>query len=125
MFLKEDHNKKQKEQAEATHITNDVSIYSQLHPLSHAQTQSNWIFDTAACSHMLSNLDKFDTIIEDHGIVEVGEGVYLKYEERGSCLVHLLLPDGSINQIFLKNVLFVLDLGHNLISWNVLRMRFY
>ena len=65
---------------------------------------------------MSSNLNKFDTITEDHGIVEVSGEVYLKYEGRGFCLVHSLLPDGSINQILLKNVLFVPDLGHNLIS---------
>ena len=74
---------------------------------------------------MSSNLDKFDTITEDHEIVEVGGEVYLKYERRGSCLVYLLLPNSSINQILLKNILFVPDLGHYLISWNVLGIWFY
>ena len=95
VFLKEDHNKKKKKQAEAAHVTTDVNIQS--HLLSHPQTKSNWIFDTTTSAHMLSNLDKFDTITEDHGIVKVSGKVYLKYEGRGSCLVYPLLPDGSIN----------------------------
>ena len=56
---------------------------------------------------MTCDLDKFESILEDFGTIEVAGEIYLNYEGRGTCLVYPLLPDGSINKICLINVLFV------------------
>lgn len=41
--------------------------------------KNDWICDTAASSHMTSNIDKFETISVHNGTVEVGGGLFLEY----------------------------------------------
>jgi len=117
----------QKKKAQSAHVSaesteaciTDVALTAVSTPI-----HSAWIFDTGSSSHMTSDLDKFETIIANHGTVKVGGGVILVHEGKGTCLVHPLLPDGTTTTVRLVNVLYVPTLGHSLLSWNVLRSRF-
>src|SRR5258705_1519906 len=90
----------------------------------HKQHENDWIFDTAASSHMTSDLGRFETFSANSGTIEVAGETFLEYKGKGSCLVYPLYPDGTTSVVRLINVLYVPTLGHNLISWNVLRNRF-
>ena len=90
----------------------------------HHKHQNNWIFDTPASSHMTSDLGRFETFSANTGTIEVAGETFLEYKGKGSCLVYPLYPDGTTSVVRLINVLYVPTLGHNLISWNVLRNRF-
>ena len=124
--LKEEQKKRHEKQAESAHITTESQPETALATtdVSIIPHKSDWIFDTAASSHMTSDIDKFETLRTHHGTVRVGGNSFLDYEGKGTCLVHPILPNGSISTVRLCNVLFVPLLGHNLISWNVLRSRF-
>src|SRR5258706_1894519 len=90
----------------------------------HHKHENDWIFDTAASSHMTSDLGRFETFSANSGTIEVAGETFLEYKGKGSCLVYPLYPDGTTSVVRLINVLYVPTLGHNLISWNVLRNRF-
>src|SRR5258708_809226 len=90
----------------------------------HHKHQNDWIFDTAVSSHMTSDLGRFETFSANTGTIEVAGETFLEYKGKGSCLVYPLYPDGTTSVVRLINVLYVPTLGHNLISWNVLRNRF-
>src|SRR5258705_3202955 len=90
----------------------------------HHKHQNDWIFDTAASSHMTSDLGRFETFSANTGTIEVAGETFLEYKGKGSCLVYPLYLDGTTSVVRLINVLYVPTLGHNLISWNVLRNRF-
>ena len=86
--------------------------------------KNDWIFDTATSSYISSNIDKFKTSYKNNGTVKVGGRPLLKYKGKGTCLLYPLLSDNTSSTIQLYNVLFVPTLGHNLISWNILKSRF-
>src|SRR5258705_451818 len=90
----------------------------------HHKHENHWIFDTTASSHMTSDLSRFETFSANTGTIEVAGETFLEYKGKGSCLVYPLYPDGTTSVVSLINVLYVPTLGHNLISWNVLRNRF-
>src|SRR5258705_7333478 len=90
----------------------------------HHKHENDWIFDTAASSHMTSDLGRFETFSANSGTIEVAGETFLEYKGKGSCLVYPLYPDGTTSVVRLINVLYVPTLGYNLISWNVLRNRF-
>src|SRR5258706_13054629 len=90
----------------------------------HHKHENDWIFDTAASSHMTSDLGRFETFSANSGTIEVAGETFLEYKGKGSCLVYPLYPDSTTSVVRLINVLYVPTLGHNLISWNVLRNRF-
>src|SRR5258706_1716510 len=90
----------------------------------HHKHENDWIFDTAASSHMTSDLGRFGTFSANSGTIEVAGETFLEYKGKGSCLLYPLYPDGTTSVVRLINVLYVPTLGHNLISWNVLRNRF-
>src|SRR5258706_7341405 len=73
---------------------------------------------------MTSDLGRFETFSANTGTIEVAGETFLEYKGKGSCLVYPLYPDGTTSVIRLINVLYVPTLGHNLISWNVLRNHF-
>src|SRR5258706_1171644 len=73
---------------------------------------------------MTSDLGRFETFSANSGTIEVAGETFLEYKGKGSCLVYPLYPDGTTSVVRLINVLYVPTLGHNLISWNVLRNRF-
>ena len=73
---------------------------------------------------MTSNLELFEVIQKDHGTVKVGGNHLLEYEGKGTCILHPLLPDGTSTTVRLMNVLYIPQLGHNLLSWNCLRSSF-
>src|SRR5258705_11129872 len=73
---------------------------------------------------MTSDLGRFETFSANTGTIEVAGETFLEYKGKGSCLVYPLYPDGTTSVVKLINVLYVPTLGHNLISWNVLRNRF-
>ena len=87
----------------------------------HHKLENDWIFDTAASSHMTSDLGRFETFSAHSGTIEVADETFLKYKGKGSCLVYPLYPDSTTSVVRLTNVLYVPTLGHNLILWNVLR----
>src|SRR5258705_4460586 len=82
----------------------------------HHKHQNDWIFYTAASSHMSSDLGRFETFLAITGTIEVAGETFLEYKGKGSCLVYLLYPDGATSAVRLINVLYVATLGHNLIS---------
>src|SRR5258706_5742122 len=82
----------------------------------HHQHQNDWIFDTAASSHMTSDLGRCETFSANTGSIEVAGETFLEYKGKGSCLVYPLYPDGTTSVVRLINVLYVPTLGHNLIS---------
>src|SRR5258706_15309538 len=86
----------------------------------HHKHQDDWIFDTAASSHMISDLGRFETFSANIRTIEVAGETFLEYKGKGSCLVYPLYPDGTTSVVRLINVLYIPTLGHNLISWNVL-----
>src|SRR5258705_7639468 len=90
----------------------------------HYKHQNDWIFDTAASSHMTSDLGSFETFSANTRTIEVAGEIFLEYKGKGSCLVYPLYPDGTTSVVRLINILYVPTLGHNLILWNVLRNRF-
>src|SRR5437868_13422277 len=67
---------------------------------------------------MAFDIGQFDTIKPYHGTVKVGGNVLLQAEGKGTVRLNCLLPDGSLNLILLKDVLYVPTLCHNLFSWN-------
>ena len=67
---------------------------------------------------MTSNIVLFEVIQNDHGTVEVGDNHLLEYEGKGTCILDPLLPDGTSTTVRLMNILYVPQLGHNLLSWN-------
>src|SRR5258705_11051611 len=73
---------------------------------------------------MTSDLGRFETFSVNTGTIEVAGETFLEYKGKGSCLVYPLYPDGTTSVVRLINVLYVPTLGHNLISWNMLRNRF-
>src|SRR5258705_2177818 len=73
---------------------------------------------------MTSDLGRFETFSANTGTIEVASETFLEYKGKGSCLVYPLYPDSTTSVVRLINVLYVPTLGHNLISWNVLRNRF-
>ena len=90
----------------------------------HHKHENNWIFDTAASLYMTSDLGRFETFSAHFGTIEVAGETFLEYKGKGSCLIYPLYPDGTTSVVRLTNVLYVPTLGHNVISWNVLRNRF-
>src|SRR5258706_15012312 len=82
----------------------------------HHKHHNDWIFDTAASSHMTSDLGRFETFSANTGTIEVAGETFLEYKGKGSCLVYPLYPDGTTSVVRLINVLYVPTLGHNLIS---------
>src|SRR5258706_7506414 len=82
----------------------------------HHKHQNDWILDTAASSHMTSDLGRFETFSANTGTIEVAGETFLEYKGKGSCLVYPLYPDGTTSVVRLINVLYVPTLGHNLIS---------
>src|SRR5258705_1097515 len=102
-------------------VTTDVALTA---VSAHHKHQNDWIFDTTASSHMTSDLGRFETFSANTGTIEVAGETFLEYKGKGSCLVYPLYPDGTTSVVRLINVLYVPTLGHNLISWNVLRNRF-
>ena len=73
---------------------------------------------------MTSNIEHFEYFTPNHGTVEVGGNHYLDYEGKGTCIIHPLLPDGTSTIVRWKNILYVPNLGHNLIAWNELRTKY-
>src|SRR5258705_5880243 len=90
----------------------------------HHKHENDWIFDTAASSHMTSDLGRFETFSANSGTIEVAGETFLEYKGKGSCLVYPLYPDSTTSVVRLINTLYVPTLGHNLISWNMLRNHF-
>src|SRR5258705_7286295 len=73
---------------------------------------------------MTSDLGRFETFSVNTGTIEVAGETFLEYKGKGSCLVYPLYPDSTTSVVRLITVLYVPTLGHNLISWNVVRNRF-
>ena len=86
--------------------------------------ENDWIFDTAASSNIILDLINFETFSVHSGTIELAGKTFMDYKGKGSCLIYPLYPDGTSSVVRLTNVLYVPTLGHNLISWNVLRSPF-
>src|SRR5258708_21453438 len=71
----------------------------------HHKHQNDWIFDTAASSHMTSDLGRFETFSANTGTIEVAGETFLEYKGKGSCLVYPLYPDSTTSVVRLINVL--------------------
>ena len=56
--------------------------------------------------------------------MKVGGNHLLEYEGKDTCILYPLLIDGTSTTVRLMNVLFVSQLGYNLLSWNCLRSSF-
>ena len=73
-------------------------------------------FDTCTSAHMTSNIELFENIQKDHGSVKVEGNHLVEYEGKGTCILHPLLPDGTFTIVKLTSILFIPQLGHNLLS---------
>ena len=71
----------------------------------HHKHENDWIFDTAASSHMTSDLGRFETFSAHSGTIEVAGETFLEYKGKGSCLVYALYPDGTTSVVRLTNIL--------------------
>ena len=78
----------------------------------------SWIVDSGATQHMTNDKQWFTTSVELNSPrnVEVGDGRTVKATAIGNISLQLCLPDGSTKYCNLKNVLFVPNLAHNLLS---------
>ena len=65
---------------------------------------------------MTSNIELFEVIQKDHGTVKVVGNHLLEYEGKGMYILHPLLLDGTSTTVRLMNVLYIPQLGHNLLS---------
>ena len=136
---------KGKKKEESAHVTTDQSLSQTpviLNPTvfpvfqspvvqnqAHVSTNPNkrcsiWKFDTCTSAHMTLNIELFEVIQKDHRTVKVGGNHLLEYEGKSTCILHPLLPDGTSTIVRLMNVLYVPQLGYNLLSWNCLRSSF-
>src|SRR5258706_6841155 len=81
--------------------------------------------DVSVTMHTPAYANRYSyTFSANTGTIEVAGKTFLEYKEKGSCLVYPRYTDGTTSVVRLINILYVPTLGHNLISWNVLRNRF-
>ena len=66
-----------------------------------------WKFDSGASSPMTCDIGQFDTIKSYYGTVTVGRNTFLQVEGTGTVPLNCLLPDGSVQPVILKDVLYV------------------
>jgi len=74
---------------------------------------------------MTCDIGQFDTIKSFYGTVTVGGNTFLQVEGTGTVRLNCLLPDGSVQPVILKDLLYVTTLCHNLFSWNSVHAQAY
>jgi len=105
--------KKQQPTQEAAHLTMEHA-----HTSVSSSSPTAWKFDSGASSHMTCDIGQFDTIKLYYGTVTVDGNTFLQVEGTGTVRLNCLLPDGSVQPVILKDVLYVSTLCHNMFSWN-------
>ena len=78
--------------------------------------QNSWIIDSGATAHMCNNRNCFNIFDIKHGSVALGDGRILPYLGTGKVPMKMNLPDGTVKNCILSDVLFVPDLSFNLLS---------
>jgi len=112
--------KKQQATQEAAHITMEHA-----HTSVSSSSPTTWKFDSGTSSHMSCDIGQFNTIKSFYRTVTIGGNTFLQVEGTGTVRLHCLLPDGSVQPVILKDVLYVPTLCHNLFSWNSVRAQGY
>jgi len=67
---------------------------------------------------MKCDIGQFNAIKSYYRTVTVGGNTFLQVEGTGTVRLNCLLPDGSVQPVIIKDVLYVPTLCHNLFSWN-------
>jgi hypothetical protein len=70
---------------------------------------------------MSNDIGQISSFYQSDGVVTVEDNIPLRSYSRGTVLLNCVLPNGSITKFKLTEVIYVPDLGHSLVSWNVLR----
>jgi len=78
----------------------------------------SWIIDSGATQHMCNNVEAFreKSKLAEIIKIQVGDGRIINSEYIGSVSLKLNLPGNKVSNCKLRNVLFVPELAHNLIS---------
>jgi transposase InsO family protein len=123
---------KKKTKDQATHVVREDSDNNSDSDTHHALTSYtvrnpsvfyNWVFDTGASSHMTFDKGLFETLSPHHGYVKIGNGKRLRISGKGTCRMLCQLPDGSVSQNRLTEVLCVPELDVSLYSWRATRKK--
>ena len=65
---------------------------------------------------MTSNIELFKVIQKEYGSVKVGGNYLLEYEGKNMYILHPLLLDSTSTIVRLINILYIPQLGYNLLS---------
>jgi hypothetical protein len=113
--------KKKPKKDQATHVVREDSDSNSDSDTHHALTSYttvrspsvffNWVFETGASSHMTFDKGLFETLSSHHGYVKIGNGKRLRISGKGTCRMLCQLPDGSVSQNRLTEVLWVCNAG--------------
>ena len=100
---------------------NDIVLvarnFATVEELNVAGANDLWIADSGASVHMCHEKKLFNNFVETtSSSVEIGDGTALPAKGEGDVLLKMILPNNKIQKVTLKNVLYVPDLNHNLLS---------
>ena len=77
-----------------------------------------WIFDSGCTQHVCNDKSMFINMSEvsTPASMEVGDGTPLSVRGKGDVILQVVMPNKCSQKLTLRNVLFVPDMNHNLIS---------
>ena len=97
----------------------DIAIYARNYSAVETEqlNKNLWIFDSGCTQHVCNDRSMFINFSAGNGTskIEIGDGTPLVVGGKGDVIMQAVLPD-KIQKLTLKNVLFVPDMNHNLIS---------
>ena len=120
--------KKDKKEKKEKEIANVATASESASPSSTSTTTSSvstpplyerFIFDLGISLHKTNNIGYFKTFSADRGTIEIANGEFIHYTEKGMVRLNCELPDGSLSLLRLNNVLFAPMLSKSLFSWPV------
>lgn len=82
---------------------------------------SPWLFDTGTTTHMTPDRQYFSTFQKRTGYVRMGNHAKIRYDGKGDVVLSCVLPDGTVQQNTLREVLWVPSLRKSLLSWTRLK----
>jgi len=82
-----------------------------------------WTFDIGSIAQITLDIGLFDIRRLHFRVVKVGGSYRLQIEGIGIVILNAALPNGTINHLLIKQVLYVPTLYYNLFGWNVIKSR--